>query len=319
MAGSRYEYYKVDVSYPDGKREAFGTHMSDWVPSISAGFNLSDSKMLKAGYNMRIGRPDISYLSPYKVSYSPEAVTYGNPDLKSEKSHNLDLTYSMFGPKLTFNASLNYSFSNNGMVSYSFVDDNGVANTTYGGFQHSKMTMLSTYINWTVFKCTTINLNASASYSDYKAHVLGSHNSGFSANLWGGLQQTMPWKLKLGLWLGGNTRQVTLQGKAPGFFFYSLSLSRSFLKEDRLGINLQAGNFIGRYTHFRTSTVTNQMRYVSDTRNDMMRLSIGVSYRLGSLKSGVKKVDRSIENDDVMRTGNGSGASGDANAGGGQQ
>ena len=51
----------------------------------------------------------------------------------------------------------------------------------------------------------------------------------------------------------------------------------------------------------------------------MMRLSIGVSYRLGSLKSGVKKVDRSIENDDVMRTGNGSGASGDANAGGGQQ
>lgn len=319
MAGSRYEYYKVDVSYPDGKREAFGTHMSDWVPSISAGFNLSDSKMLKAGYNMRIGRPDISYLSPYKVSYSPEAVTYGNPDLKSEKSHNLDLTYSMFGPKLTFNASLNYSFSNNGMVSYSFVDENGVANTTYGGFQHSKMTMLSTYINWTVVKGTTINLNASASYSDYKAHVLGSHNSGYSADLWGGLQQTMPWKLKLGLWLGGNTRQVTLQGKAPGFFFYSLSLSRSFLKEDCLGINLRAGNFIGRYTHFRTSTVTNQMRYVSDTRNDMMRLSIGVSYRLGSLKSGVKKVDRSIENDDVMRTGNSSGASGDANAGGGQQ
>ena len=71
MVGNRYEYYHVHVTYPDGKRPAFGTHMGDWIPSITMGYNLKPTTLLKAGYNLRIQRPDINYLSPYRVSYSP--------------------------------------------------------------------------------------------------------------------------------------------------------------------------------------------------------------------------------------------------------
>ena len=72
MAGSRYEYYRVKVTYPDGKRPSFSTDMHDWVPQVSVGFNLKPTMMLKAGYNLRIARPDISYLSPYVEQTTPE-------------------------------------------------------------------------------------------------------------------------------------------------------------------------------------------------------------------------------------------------------
>lgn len=310
MVGNRYEYYHVRVTYPDGKSRPFGTHMDDWVPSVTLGYNLKPTMMLKAGYNLRIARPDISYLSPYQVSYSPEAVKYGNPNLKSEKGHNLNMTFSTFSAKLTLNATLTYAFSNNGMEEYSFVKD-GVMYTTYEGFRHSKETTLSTFINWTIIKGTTLNLNASGSYADCKAQVIGSHNSGFAGNAWGGIQQVLPWKMKLGLWLGGNTKQVTLQGRTAGFYFYSLNLSRTFLKEDRLSVNLQAGNFIGRYHNFRNTTSTSQMHMFTNTRTDFLRYSIGISYRLGSLKASVKKTQRSIENDDVLKGNNSNNVSGE--------
>lgn len=310
MVGNRYEYYHVRVTYPDGKSRPFDTHMDDWVPSVTLGYNLKPTMMLKAGYNLRIARPDISYLSPYQVSYSPEAVKYGNPNLKSEKGHNLNMTFSTFSAKLTLNATLTYAFSNNGMEEYSFVKD-GVMYTTYEGFRHSKETTLSTFINWTIIKGTTLNLNASGSYADRKAQVIGCHNSGFAGNAWGGIQQVLPWKMKLGLWLGGNTKQVTLQGRTAGFYFYSLNLSRTFLKEDHLSVNLQAGNFIGRYHNFRNTTSTSQMHMFTNTRTDFLRYSIGISYRLGSLKASVKKTQRSIENDDVLKGNNSNNVSGE--------
>lgn len=310
MVGNRYEYYHVHVTYPDGKRPAFGTHMGDWVPSLTMGYNLKPTTMLKAGYNLRIQRPDINYLSPYRVSYSPEAVQYGNTNLKSEKGHNLNLSFSTFSPKLTLNTTLTYAFSNNGMEKYSFIEE-GVMHTTYGGFRHSKETTLSAFINWTIVNGTTLNLNASASYADYKAQVISSHSSGFGANAWGGIQQVLPWKMKFGVWMGGNTSQVALQGRTAGFFFYSFNLSRAFLKEDRLSVNLQAGNFIGRYQNFRNTTSTTQMHMFTNSRNDFLRYSIGISYRLGSLKANVKKAQRSIENDDVIKGNNNNNASGE--------
>lgn len=306
MAGSRYEYYHVGVKYPDGKRPSFSSKMNDWVPSLSVGWNLAATTMVKAGYNLRIGRPDIGYLSPYVESYTPEYRTYGNPDLGSEKAHNLNLSFSSFTSKLSLNASLTYSFSNNGLTSYSFMQD-GVHNTTYGNFLHSKITSLSTFMNWNIAKGTKLNLSASGSYSDYKTHVTGDRNWGFAGNVWGGFTQELPWKLKADLWGGGGTPDISLQGKGSGYHFYSLSLSRSFLNDDALTVSLHAGNFIGRYTTFRSSTQTDQFRTNSENRRDGMRLGIGIRFKLGQLKASVKKVDRSIQNDDVMQGGSGNG------------
>ena len=315
QAGSRYEYYHVKVSYPDGKRPAFTSKFSDWVPSLSAGFNLTDTQMLRAGYNLRISRPDISYLSPYVDRDTPEQESYGNPDLGSSKAHNLNLAYSSFSTKLSINASLSYSFSNDGLSEYSFMRD-GVQHTTYDNILHSKVTSLSGYVQWTIAKNSTLYVNFNGSYSDYRAKSMGQHNSGFSANAFAGFRQGLPWKMKFGLWGGGGSKEVNLQGRGSGYSFYSASLSRTFLKEDRLTVSIEAANFLNRYRHFKSTTATPQFRYDTNMRVDFMQFGIAIRYRLGSLQTSVKKVDRSIENDDITQRS--SGQQGGQSQGGGQ-
>ena len=42
-------------------------------------------------YNLRIRRPGIEELDPYRDRSNPSAVSYGNPRLDAEKTHNLAL------------------------------------------------------------------------------------------------------------------------------------------------------------------------------------------------------------------------------------
>lgn len=319
--GLRYEHSQVSVDYPDGSQEAFDNHFNDLVPSVSFGYSLSEACMLKAGYNMRIGRPDISYLSPYVSRPTPETQSYGNPNLDSEKAHNFNASFSKFTPKLNINASLSYMLQTNGLTSYTFLDDEGIQTTTFGNFLHTKELGLNLYINWTLIEGTVLNLNANGSYTDYKAyHFYGNdnaHNSGFSAGCWGGIRQDLPWKLKLNLHGGGSLRDISLQGRNSGFRFYGLNLSRSFLKDDKLSVSIMAGNFIHPKRTFRNSTLTDTFRSESLSRVDFLRLGIGVRYRLGSLQAVVKKAARSIDNSDVMQQSSGSNANQGSSMGGG--
>lgn len=314
--GGRYEFSHVHADYPDGSRPAYSRNFSDLVPTVNFGYSLTDLQMLKFSYNLRIGRPDISYLSPYVDRSDPTSISYGNPNLDSEKRHNLGLEYSNFTTKYSVNAALNYSVSNNGMIDYMFVKD-GIIHTTYDNFLHSKSLSLSLFGNWTIVKGTSLNLNASGSYDDYRCYATGDHNYGWSGSLFGGINQQLPWRVKLGLWGGGSTKNINLQGRSKGWYFYSVNLSRSFLAEDRLSITVNAGNFIHPKRRGYNLTETETFRSESWWRNDFLRFGVSVRYRLGKLQAVVKKAQRSISNDDVVSGGGGGGAGGGESGGGG--
>ena len=61
------------------------------------------AQQLRLGYNMRIQRPGIWYLNPYVNNADPQNI-FGNPNLDSEKSNNINLNYSMFAQKFSINA-----------------------------------------------------------------------------------------------------------------------------------------------------------------------------------------------------------------------
>lgn len=316
--GGRYEFSHVHADYPDGSRPAYSRNFSDLVPTVNFGYNLSDLQMLKLSYNLRIGRPDISYLSPYVDRSDPTSISYGNPNLDSEKQHNLGLEYSNFTTKYSVNAALNYSVSNNGMIGYSFLKD-GVVHTTFANILHSKTLGLSLFGNWTIVKGTSLNLNASGSYADYRCYATGDHNYGWSGSLFGGINQQLPWRMKLGLWGGGSTKNINLQGSSKGWYFYSANLSRNFLAEDRLSITVSAGDFIKPKRRGYSLVETETFRSEIWWRNDFLRLGVSVRYRLGKLQAVVKKAQRSISNDDVVGSGGAGSAGGNqSGAGGGE-
>lgn len=311
-AGVRYEHTFMDVEYAKIAEKNFNAEFDDVVPTFMLSYQLAPTRMLRASYNMRISRPGIWYLNPFRNTSNPTSISYGNPDLETEKSHSVGLTFSSFSAKFNINATLNYSFVDNGIERYSFMN-NGVQENTFGNIGHTKRTHLSMWVNWNPGSKTRISVNAMGMYSDYKSDEpnLKVSNSGFGGNLFLNAQQTLPWDLRFSVYGGGSTPYISLQGKGSSYSYYGFSLSRSFLKEKRLTVSVNASNLFNKYSTFENETVTETFRSWNKSKNVQQSYGLNISWRFGELKAQVKKAARSINNDDVKSGGSGNSGSGE--------
>lgn len=303
-AGLRYEHTFMDVKYHTENAEDFDAGFDNLVPSASVAYNLTEHSNTRFAYNLRISRPNIFHLNPFVNNTNPEFMIYGNPGLETEKTHAFKVTYGSFAGKFNVDLQLKYMFTNNGIERYSFMKD-GIQNSTFGNIAKSNNTELMMSVNWNMGPKTRLNCNASANYSDYQSDEMDIRNSGFSANLFLGFQQTLPAKVRFSLNVGANTPNIELQGRGNSFTFYSASLNRSFMKE-RLTFSLRASNFLKKDLSIRNSTETGTFRYISNARIPLRSFAFSVSYRIGELRAQVKKAARSISNDDVKSSGSSS-------------
>ena len=236
-AGLRYEHTWQDVEYHLGNGQDFSTNYSSLVPTASLQYNLSQGSNLGLSYNMRISRPGISYLNPYVDKTNPIALTYGNPDLDVEKAHNVTLVYNVFSSKLMMNLNLHHNFVDNAISQYSFYDADNLLNTTYGNVVSSHQTGLSGYVNYLITKNTRLFFNGGLNYTDLRSNTLAQSNSGWTANIMGGVQQTLPWKLQLSAFAIASTKNYTLQGWSGGFNLVTASMSKTLLN-DKLSLSI---------------------------------------------------------------------------------
>ena len=315
-AGLRYEHSYLRATYPGSHQDAYDAHLNDFVPSASVRYQFNFANSLKLSYAASINRPGISYLNPAVIE-NPTSRSYGNTDLGSVHYHSVSLTYMRVGPKLTFNITPQFQFSNNGIGAVKWTDGL-VQVSTYANTLKTYSTTLSAFVQWMVHQKTSIMLNGSVGYNYYKSYELGLKNDRFSGNFFANVTQYLPWKLQMsgfaGMWGGGIS---DLYGRMGTVFFHGFSLQRSFLKEDRLTVQLMAQMpFGGKYTSMKTyitqGDVTGWTRYEQPTR----QFGISVSYRFGSLSTRVKKADKTIENDDLIGSGKQSGNTGNTPTGG---
>ena len=315
-AGLRYEHSYLRATYPDGQMVPYETHLNDFVPSASLHYKFNFANSLKLSYAASINRPGISYLNPAVIE-SPTSRSFGNTDLGSVHYHSVRLTYMRVGPKLTFNITPQFQFSNNGIGAVKWADGL-VQVSTYANTLKTYSTTLSAFVQWMMTQKTSIMLNGSIGYNYYKSNELGLKNDRISGNFFANVTQFLPWKLQLsgfaGMWGGGIS---DLYGRMGTIFFHGFSLQRSFLKEDRLTVQLQAivpfsGKYMSMKNYVTQGDVTGWSRYQQQSR----RFGINISYRFGSLTTHVKKADKTIENDDLIGSGKQSGGTGNSPTGG---
>lgn len=323
--GLRYEQTIQRVKYIVGPGENFHTDFSDLVPSVSLGMKVGKTQNVRMGYQMRIWRPSIWNLNPYFNNQNPMYISQGNPNLESEKSHAFDIAYSSFTAKFNINVSLRHSFNNNEIEQVSrlvtepeIFDDNpqhlapeGALYSTYYNIGKSRSTGLSLYMNWNASPKTRIYVNGRGNYDDMKSPAQELHNYGWNASFYGGVQHTLPLNIRLSLNGGGSTPYISLQGRGSGYYYYTLGLSRSFLKQERLSVNMYFNNFLEKYRSYNNHTEGLNFVSKSSSKYPSRNIGISVSYRIGELKASVKKAARSINNDDVKGGGEGNGGGGE--------
>ena len=296
-AGLRYEHTWQDVEYKKGNGADFDKDYGNLVPSLSFNIRPAATKNIGLTYNMRISRPGITYLNPYVDRSNPTNISYGNSYLDVEKTHNMGLSFSSFTAKLMYNLSLQQSICDNQISEYSFYQDN-LLHTTYGNIVKRRNTGLNLFVNWLALPKTRLMANGGLSYVDLRSSQLDQRNHGWQGNIMGGLQQTLPWDLKLSLNAIYNSKSYTLQGYTSAFKLGVASLTKSLLN-DRLNITVQGilpldkgGDLI-----IESHTKGKDFTSLQHIKAPIAQVGLTVSYTFGNMGVKAKTHQSRIEND----------------------
>lgn len=315
-AGLRYEFSHLNGKYPDAPEKNYHRNLSDWVPNFSVQYQPNWANSYKLAFSTNIQRPGINFLNP-AVNETPTSISFGNAHLESAREYNISFTYMRIGSKLTFNVAPSVALSNNKIIGVQYLES-GKTVSTYANELNSCYVGLSGFAQWRIAMATSMMVNGNVGYDMNHSDRLSLDNDRWRAFVYGQVTQFLPWKLRVsvggGYWNGGANG---LYGYSRGTGFYNLSLQRSFLKEDRLTVQLQAQNFLGdKFTTIKSFTTQGDFTGWNASKWIARSVGINVSYRFGSLKAKVKKTNTTIENNDMV---GGNKGGGDNNQQGSQQ
>ena len=298
--GLRAEGTRQEVKFRWDENRNFNTDYFNLVPSVTVSYQLKQTQQLRVGYNLRIYRPGIWSLNPYVNDVDPNNISYGNPNLEPEKANSFNLNYSSFSSKLTLNISTDYSYVNNAIEGYTFIDPAkpDVKQTTYGNIGRSRRASMYVNTGWTPTRALRLNINGGLIHSDMRSAELDASNSGLTGNCYINAQLTLPKDFRISAYWQYLSGWVMLQGKQSGYNVTGLGLNKDFLKK-KLTVSLMctspfSSDLQMKYSIFNNYFVRNYTSY-----QPIREGRISISYRFGTLKEAIKKVQRGITNDDV--------------------
>ncbi len=313
--GIRAEGTRQNVKYRLNEGMDFGTDYSNFVPNVTVSYQLKPTQQIRLGYNLRIYRPGIWYLNPYVNDTDPFNISYGNPDLDAERSNNINFNYSFFSPKWTLNISANYAYVNNSIESYTFIDPDksNIKQRTYDNIGKNQRTGIYANVSWTPVQKFRFTFNGGLNYVDMESEELKTSNDGFTGNCYATAQITLPKDFRInlnGMYYSG---WVMLQGKYSSQYYSSISVNKDFLKK-KLTVSLSCSNPFNNTMEYKNSLSDEYLASNNINRMKVREARINISYRFGTMKEAIKKVQRGISNDDVK---GGGGSEGGGGGGGG--
>ncbi len=300
--GLRYEYSHYRASYPNGDGEPFGRDLHDVVPSASVHWELSPFNSLRLSWATSLNRPGINYLNPAVKRYT-STIEYGNPHLSSARNNMVSINFQHTGNRLTFNVKPSLTITNNLIGTLRTAHD-GIVYLTNSNDCRYLMAGVGGFVQWMMTSKTTLYMNGELCYKRYRNPSQGLTNNGWGGNLYAQLSQQLPWQLRATatcMWygIGHDLNHVYGYSTMPDPTIM-LGLSRSFLKENRLTVRLNANSIL--HKHQVDKLYVTQGDYVSHGmgRYSQRNVQVSVSYAFGSSNTRVKQTETTVENDDLV-------------------
>ena len=301
-AGLRYEHTFVNVNYLLGNGTDFNTDYGNLVPAASIQYNFSQSSNIGMSYNMRISRPGITYLNPYRDTSDPTALSYGNTMLNTERAHNVNLVYNFYSPKVMLNLTTRYTHTGNAIGQYRFYDENRLLNSTYGNIIANNTFGLNAFVNWNIGDKTRLSGNGSIDHVTLSSMELNERNSGWTGSAYIGLQHTFPWDIRFSSNLIYAAKSISLEGWDDGTTMLMGSFTKSFL-DDNLSLGITGVTGFARHGNLNRASESKGADYHSYSFSSvpMAQVMVSISYSFGknNRKAAVKSTRKTIENDDL--------------------
>jgi hypothetical protein len=281
------------------------------IPSISIQRSFKSSS-ISFGYTDRISRPGIYQLNPFVDKSNPQFISTGNPNLKPELNHNIEINYSNFA-KSNINIGISYNFSRNSIQNVtSLLIDSTISNTadtvtltTYQNLGSNSRLALNFNLNLTIIKNFSLSLNGQGGIVWLRGSYNGQlyNNSGYTGNAFLNIGYKFGSGFRFGIDAGVFSGDVNLQGKSSGFIYSSYVLSKTFLHNKKATISLVSNNPYSTFFTSRTHITTPDFYQSSFNQYPYRTFAIRFNFKFGKLNSEIKKNQRGINNDDTKSGG----------------
>ncbi len=138
-------------------------------------------------YSRRVNRPDGEDMNPVPEYRDPRNIYVGNPDLKPEDIHSLELGYAFHPENFTFIPTLFYRYKINGFTRVTTSVNDTLLKTTIENMAKDQSAGIDISGSWQAGKVMNLNFSASGFYS-----VIDASNIGYSAD-----KSTFSWNAKV--------------------------------------------------------------------------------------------------------------------------
>ncbi|MBV6473826.1 MAG: Vitamin B12 transporter BtuB [Saprospiraceae bacterium] len=220
---------------------SFSNDYFNLFPSASLIYYTPKRNMFKLSYSRRINRPSLGRYNPFTDITDSLNIYSGNPKLKPELAHSVDMTYNYSFKKGSVTTSAFFRQTSNVIMPYTVVDSNGVGFTQPQNFGNASTYGLEAIISYNPFKFWSINLNVSGynlqiEDTDPTLNIQQNQFTGYAKlinnfSLWknGKIQIT-----------GNYTSPVAIpQGEQKEVYFVDLGLQQKILKgQGRLALTV---------------------------------------------------------------------------------
>lgn len=306
-AGARLEGAWYSINYDDGNGlQPFKTSLIDIVPYLSTTYTPAVGHSLSLAYTERLSRPGIYSMSPFENEETLLTRKFGNPNLKSGISHNIELKYAYMANKWSAMASFSTILSNNLVSQYSFTDNEGYLNHTYANDGRVRAYKLQASMTYRPSNKFNLSATLVSGYVEYSMPEQGILSRGW------GLMQSL--SATIALWKGARltlSENVALPTPTMNNYVYqnwitttSVRLGQHLLK-GKMEIALMVNNPHQTYVDYKhtSTTPTHHLLQVNSTMARNIRLSI--SYNFGNQRVRVRQANRKTYNDESIGNSNG--------------
>lgn len=280
--GLRTEYTDVNFDLSTGESYNVKPYFS-LFPNISINRFFKKRYNFGATYSIRINRPRENALNPQVNNSDTLNISYGNPDLNPAYTHQMGLSFGVFGQKWSFTPRVSYSTSKGVIEQYRIVKPNGISERTFSNVGTNNAFALMLIGNYRPTNKISTNGNFSVIQNDYSSSLNSSLNrTGLS--LRGSIGFSMQLPLKTAFESNVNyANNITAQGRNKGSITSSFGARKSFFK-NTLSARISTNDPFGRRNN---SSFNQGVNFVSQSfsTNNSNNVSFSLNYRFTKIKT----------------------------------
>ncbi len=285
QAGLRYEHTLVGINnrtYDSAVKNNYGK----LFPSGFVKYKIKDGSDIQLSYTRRINRPGIEALNPIVDNSNPLNLRIGNPFLKPELIHSLDLSYSLLVKIFSVTTSVYYRRSENIQSFFRTLDANNpkIAITQFRNFASSDNIGTELTVRTFLGKQGNIMLNVNGFYNKINASNIESALQAEGYNWNSRLVGNYRFKTNTSLQLSAFYMSPVIrpQGTFQGMNGVDIGLRQEFLK-GKFNVSLNITDIFD-IRQFRITNKTEQLRFTGIRKRESRIATLALQWRIGSLE-----------------------------------